>query len=234
MVREPLLLQYYQLLPGSRADGADADNTKLYRKGLGRFKRAVAARYSEATLQRLLRWQSADVRQAAVLALGLLGSMKINANLAGSLHDEDPTVRRLASEALWSVWFRADAPENNAELQRIVLLRLDEVGPEVILADFQALLRKAPRFAEVYNQRGILQFRCGCYPRAVADCERALRLNPYHFGAASGLGQCFMKQKKLRAALRSFRRALRINPNLDGVRQSVASIERLLDEEGKR
>ena len=43
-----------------------------------------------------------------------------------------------------------------------------------------------------------------------------------------------MKQKKLRAALRGFRRALRINPNLDGIRQTVASIERLLDEEGKR
>ena len=233
-MREPLLLQYYQLLPGSRADGPDADATREFRKGLTRFKRAVLARYNEATLQRLLRWQPAEVRQAAVLALGLVGSMKINASLAGCLHDEDGTVRRLASEALWSVWFRADAPENNAELQRILLLRVDEVGPEAILADFDALLRKAPRFAEVYNQRGILQFRCGVYSRAVADCERALRLNPYHFGAASGLGQCFMKQKKLRAALRGFRRALRINPNLDGVRQSIASIERLLGEEGKR
>ena len=43
-----------------------------------------------------------------------------------------------------------------------------------------------------------------------------------------------LKQKKLRAALRSFRRALRINPSLDSVRQTIASIERLLDEEGKR
>jgi tetratricopeptide (TPR) repeat protein len=234
MVREPLLLQYYGLLPGSDADGPSADNSKESRKALGRFKRAVAARYTEATLQHLLRYQAPDVRRAAVLALGLVGSMKANPNLARRLHDDDSTVRRLASEAMWSLWFRADSPENNAELQRIVLLRLDDVGPEAILADYQALLRKAPRFAEVYNQRGILQFRSGCFSRAVADCERALRLNPYHFGAASGIGQCFMKQKKLRAALRGFRRALRINPNLDGIRQTIASIERLLDEEGKR
>jgi tetratricopeptide (TPR) repeat protein len=234
MVREPLLLQYYRLLPGSRADGPTADNSKEFRKALGRFKRAVAARYNEATLQHLLRNQAPDVRQAAVVSLGLVGSMKANANLARRLHDDDATVRRLASEAMWSIWFRADSPENNAELQRIVLLRLDEVGPEAILADYQTLLRKAPRFAEVYNQRAIVQFRCGRLSRAVADCERALRLNPYHFGAASGLGQCFMKQKKLRAALRGFRRALRINPNLDSIRQTIASIERLLDEEGKR
>jgi tetratricopeptide (TPR) repeat protein len=234
MVRDPLLLQYYQLLRGARADGPDADATKEFRKGLGRFKRAVAARYNEATLQRLMRCQAAEVRRAAVLALGLIASIKVNSPLAGCLHDEDATVRRMAGEALWSVWFRADTPENNAELQRIMLLRLDEVGPEVILADFEALLRKAPRFAEVYNQRGIFQFRCGSYARAAADCDRALRLNPCHFGAASGLGQCFMKQKKLRAALRSFRRALRINPSLDGVRQTITSIERLLGEEGKR
>jgi tetratricopeptide (TPR) repeat protein len=234
MVREPLLLQYYRLLPGSRADGPEADASKDFRKGLSRFKRSVVQRYGEATLQRLLRWQNAEARQAAVLALGLVGTMKMNPSLAACLHDEDATVRRLAGEAMWSVWFRADTPQNNVELQRIVLMRLDEVGPDMILADYQALLKKAPRFAEVYNQRGILQFRCGVYSRAVADCERALRLNPHHFGAASGLGQCFLKQKKLRAALRSFRRALRINPNLDGVRQSIASIERLLDEEGKR
>jgi tetratricopeptide (TPR) repeat protein len=234
MVREPLLLQYYQLLPGSRADGQQADNTREFRKALGRFKRAVQARYNEATLQRLLRWNGAEVRQAAVLAVGLVGTMKVNSSLAACLHDEDATVRRLAGEALWSIWFRADSPENNAELQRIILMRLDEVGPEVIRGDFDALLRKGPRFAEAYNQRGIFHFRCGVYGRAAADCDRALRLNPCHFGAASGLGQCFMKQKKLRAALRSFRRALRINPNLDGVRQTISSIERLLGEEGKR
>jgi tetratricopeptide (TPR) repeat protein len=234
MVREPLLLQYYQLLPGSRADGRPADASREYRKGLTRFKRAVEARYNEATLQRLLRWLGSEVQQAAVLALGVVGTMKVNSHLAACLRDDDPTVRRLAGEAMWSIWFRADAPEHNAELQRIILMRVEDVGRDVILGDFEALLRKAPRFAEAYNQRGIFQFRCGHFARAAVDCDRALRLNPCHFGAASGLGQCYMKQKKLRAALRGFRRAVRINPNLDGVRQTITSIERLLDEEGKR
>jgi len=234
MARDPLLLQYYQLLPGPKSPGRPADKKREFRKGLTKFKRSVEARYNEATLQRLLRWPTADVRQASVLALGLVGTMKTNSSLAACLHDDDSAVRRYAAEAMWSIWFRADTPEHNAELQRIILMRIDEVGPEVILNDFEALLRKAPRFAEAHNQRGIVLFRCGEYLRAAGDCDRALRLNPCHFGAASGLAQCFMKQKKLRAALRSFRRALRINPNLDGVRQTIASIERLLGEEGKR
>src|SRR5947208_644942 len=113
MVREPLLLQHYQLLPGSRTDGRCADTNREFRKGLSRFKRAVEARYNEATLQRLLRWQQAEVRQAAALALGLAGTMRVNPALAASLHDEDSTVCRLAGEAMWSIWFRADTPENN-------------------------------------------------------------------------------------------------------------------------
>jgi Tfp pilus assembly protein PilF len=84
----------------------------------------------------------------------------------------------------------------------------------------------------VYNQRAIAYFRLGDMAKALADCERVLRLNPYHFGAASGMAQCFMKQKKLRAALRMYRRANRINPNLDGVKQVIDSLERMLGEKG--
>src|ERR1051325_10606381 len=108
MARDPLLLQYYQLLPGPRSEGRPAEKKRLFRKGLTKFKRSVEARYNEATLQRLLRWPAADVRQAAVLALGLVGTMKVNSNLAACLHDDDSTVRRFSAEATWSIWFRAD------------------------------------------------------------------------------------------------------------------------------
>ena len=91
-----------------------------------------------------------------------------------------------------------------------------------------------PTFAEAFNQRAILHFRTGNYARSIVDCEKALRLNAHHFGAACGLAQCFMKQKKLRAALRCYRRALRINPNLENVRQAISSLEEILGEEGKR
>lgn len=233
-MRQPLLLQYYHLLPDHKKEENAADWTRTFRKGLGKFKRSVEARYNEGTLERLLQHPHAEARQAAVLALGLLGTMKVNPKLAACLHDEDHVVCQLAADALWSVWYRADSSENNEELQRLMRLREDETPAEEIIAGFTALIRKSPRFAEAYNQRAIAHFRQGNYARAVADCEKALRLNPYHFGAASGMGQCFMKQKKLRAALRSYRRANRINPHLDGVKQSIESLERILGEEGKR
>ena len=234
IVVQPLILQYYHLLPEHRFEEEPADWPKQFRKALTKFKRAVEARYNESTLERLLHAHHAEVRQAAVLSLGLIGSIKVNAPLAQRLYDEDPTARLLAADAMWSIWFRADTSENNQELQRLMQLATSDAKPEEVLLGFEALIHKAPRFAEAYNQRAIFHFQRSDFARAIHDCEKVLRLNPYHFGAASGMGQCFMKQKKLRAALRIYRRANRINPNLDGVREVIQSLERTLGEEGKR
>jgi tetratricopeptide (TPR) repeat protein len=230
----PLILQYYQLLPEHRFEEDPAEWPRQFRKSLVTYKRAVESRYNEATLERLLGAQHPEVRQATILALGLAGSMHVNAAVARCLHDEDPTARQLASDALWSIWQRADTPANTQELRRLVQLAAAEANHDVILAGFDALIRRTPRFAEAYNQRAVFHFHRGDYARAVADCEKTLRLNPCHFGAAGGMGQCFMKQKKLRAALRMYRRANRINPNLEPIREAIQSLERMLGEEGKK
>ena len=231
-MRQPLLLQYYNNLPDRRAGDSARQAAHRIRRGLNRFKKAVSERYHQGTLEHLLVCPNSEVRQAAVLALGLTGSMQANAPLAARLHDEDPAVRELAADGLWSLWFRADNPENNRELQKLMRQRVDKESAAQVLAGYRTLIGKAPRFAEAYNQRAIVYFRMGNVTKAVADCEKVLRLNPFHFGAASGLAQCFMKQKKLRAALRSYRRANRINPNLDGVKQVIDSLERMLGEKG--
>ena len=234
IVVQPLLLQYYQLLPEHRLEDEPTDWPRLFRKALAKFRRCVEARYIESTLERLLHSHNPEVRQAAVLALGLTGSYQVNNAVAKCLRDEDPTARQLASDALWSIWQRADAAENVNELQRLMRMVASDRNPEEVKAGFETLIRKSPRYAEAYNQRAIFHFQRGDYAKSIADCEKALRLNPCHFGAASGMGQCFMKQKKLRAALRVYRRANRINPNLDLVRETIESLERMLGEEGKK
>jgi tetratricopeptide (TPR) repeat protein len=231
-VRQPQLLQYYHDLPDRKAGDSSRQAAHRIRRGLNRFKNSVEARYNEASLERLLFCPNTEVRQAAVLALGLTGTMLVNRALAGRLHDEDPVVSELAADALWSVWFRADAKENNQELQRLIRLTVDEDSAAEVLAGYRALIEKSPRFAEAYNQRAIVFYRLGDLAKSIADCEKVMRLNPYHFGAASGLAQCFMKQKKLRAALRCYRRANRINPHLEGVKQVIDSLERMLGEKG--
>jgi tetratricopeptide (TPR) repeat protein len=71
----------------------------------------------------------------------------------------------------------------------------------------------------------VLYYRRGEYARSAADCEKVLRLNPVHFAAASGMGQCYLRMKKPKAALRAFRTALSINPDLESVREAVSALK---------
>jgi tetratricopeptide (TPR) repeat protein len=229
------LLRFYQQLPPRQPEEPVGDWKARLGPALAAFEKEVASCYLEGTLLRVLHSTLAETRQAAALALGQLGTMNANAPLAALLHDPDDAVRELAIEALWSLWFRADTPENNEELRRLSS-QMNQPDPDfdALLADFAALLQKAPNFAEAYNQRAILHFRRGRWHDAVADCARVLRLNPYHFGAAAGMAQCYLKQKKVRLALRAYRRAYQLNPNLAEVQQAIRSLERRLGEEGKR
>jgi tetratricopeptide (TPR) repeat protein len=228
-VRIAILIEYYRRLPERRDKEAAQSWAVRIQEGLDRFKQEVTARYSEGTLQRLLNDSCVEARRAATLALGLMGTMGSNPALAERLHDADGQVRRLAADALWALWFRAESEANNRELQRLMRVR----DPEKALAGYETLLSKAPGFAEAYNQRAILYFRLEKYDKSIADCEMVLKLNPHHFGAQSGMGQCYLKQHKPKAALKAFHRALRLNPNLDGVQDTIRTLEEVLGEEGR-
>jgi tetratricopeptide (TPR) repeat protein len=226
-VSTALLVEYYNELPEPREDNLKAWET-YFRKGLERFRQKVAARYNEGTLHRLLDSSDPKIRRASVLALGELGTMSAsNALLARRLHDQDRGVRQLAAEALWSMWLRGDTEAHNRELQRLVELR----DRRKKRAGLDALIQDAPHFAESYNQRAILHFQTKEWPKAIADCEKVLQLNPYHFAAAAGMGRCYLELGKHRSALKAFRKALRINPAMEEVKKAIRALESALGEE---
>lgn len=206
-----LLVELFDRLPALRP----GDDEDLWAAGaqhpLRAFAAAVREQYTEGTLQRVLSTADATARQAAALALGLVGTAESVPAVAAALHDADPRVRRLAADALWELWFRGGTDAQNTRL------RAAAADPDAIKAraDLDALVRDAPEFAEAYNQRAIWFFKRGDFTRAVEDCEAVLRLNPHHFGAAAGMGQCLLRLNRPRAALRAFRQALDINPDLD-------------------
>jgi tetratricopeptide (TPR) repeat protein len=240
----PLLVEFFSALPedavqeapdlpASRSGDREGPARKPAAGGKARrraavhvFCKQVQERYTEGTLFRLLQMGDAAARRACAFALGLLGTMAANEALAGSLHDEDEEVARLASDALWTLWFRGDSSPHSDELHRLVRSR----DPEKALDGLSDLIKRAPRFAEAYNQRALVHFRLEQFDRSAADCESALKLNPHHFGAQAGLGQCYLRLRKHRAALRAFKVALRINPRLEGVAEAVRTLENTLGE----
>ena len=225
-----LLVEYYQRMPTRRAKDDAETWRRRQEEGRQKFLQRAQARYNEGTLLRLLAGADPKARRASLVALGQFGTMEANTAMAARLKDDDGETRRAAAEALWALWFRADDEENNRELQRLMRLR----DREKAAAGLDLLVQKAPRFAEAYNQRAVVFFRMKQFERSIADCEKALQLNPCHFGAQAGMAQCYMQLRKHKAALRAFRAALRINPNLDGVAETIRALENALGEEGRK
>lgn len=194
-------------------------------QNLEHYRQQVASRYTEATLARISETANTDARRAAVLALGAMGTYEFsNAVLAKAQRDSDPTVRYIAERGLWAIWSRADTPENNETLERIAtLVRQEQLDDALQLAD--KLIARAPRFAEAYNQRAIIYYALQRYQESANDCERVLELNPVHFGALNGLAGCQHRLDKRTEALKTLRRALKLRPFNEGLRESIAALE---------
>lgn len=217
----PLLAEYYEAF--------------LLDRDLGLFRERVAARYAEETLCRVLELSPhASARRGAVLALGVLGTFDVcNTSLGRALRDEDAVVRTMAERALWVVWFRADTPDNNRELEEVRALvaagALDEAVERA-----GRLVAKAPRFAEAYNQRAIAYFKQGRFADSAEDCIRTLTLNPVHIGALGGLAQCQLNMDQAREALKTLRRGLKLQPHSEGLLEHVRMLEARLESDGPR
>ncbi len=199
------------------------------------FKSRVAARYTEGTLARILSGsRTVTARRAAVLSLGLVGSFEgSNPVLGRALADSDPIARAMAEDALWAIWFRADTRENNEILDRVrVLIGRQQLKEAEALAT--RLIANAPNFAEAYNQRAFAYFLEGRLAESAADCQRVLTRNPWHIGAIEGLAKCQLGLDRPHDALKSLRRALKLRPHNDSLRDLVNSLEAAIEADGSR
>ncbi len=188
----------------------------------------VTSRYTIGTLERLAGHGERLTRRGAVKVLGLVGQFESNATLGRALGDSDRGVRELAEQGIRWLWCRAGAVALRKRLSTLVRLNASQRYQHAVRHASQ-LLETAPELAEAWNQRAVAQFGLGQFEPSIRDCRRTLELNPFHFAAATGMGQCYLQLGNRQAALDSFRLALRINPNLEGVRAHVLHLERTLN-----
>ncbi len=189
----------------------------------------VSRLYTAGSLQRLAQNHLPEARRAAVLALGFIGDYSVNHTMGCALLDNDRTVRMIAENGIRSVWARAGNDEERQELNVIMRLGAAQQYDEA-LRRASELLDKAPWFAEVWNQRATARFHLGRFAEAIRDCHQALEINPYHFVAAMCMGQSYLKVENPASALEAFRRALRLNPDLEGVRVQVVRLTRAVED----
>ena len=165
-------------------------------------------------------------RRRGALGLGLSGRMDDVPMLVAALRDSDDTVRTIAEEALWTVWSRS----GDARVDDLFKRGVSEMNAEHFrdaIATFTRIIELKPDFAEGWNKRATAYYLAGEYRRSLADCDEVIKRNPQHFGALSGYGQIYLRLDRPDKALEYFRRALAVNPNLDGVQSLIDRLEEL-------
>jgi tetratricopeptide (TPR) repeat protein len=212
--RPPLLLVLYQ----QYLDHQDS----------ARFLRAVSGRYATGSLERLAKHPSREVRRAAVMALGMVGEYDSNHTMGCALLDDDRMVRTLAENGIRTIWTRAGNVSEREELGAILRLNAAQLHRDA-LARATLLVERAPWFAEAWYQRAVAYAALGRLVESIRDCFQALEINPYHFVAATSMGYHYLELDNPVSALECFRRALGLNPGLEGVRAQIARLKRLVE-----
>lgn len=168
-------------------------------------------------------------RIIATQQLGDLGDFAAAPFLLEMLH-EPGDIGSVAEASLWSIFM---APPSNPEARLLLHRGMATMSRTSSwpTADqcFTQLITIAPEFAEGWNKRATLRYLMHRFEESISDCKRTLELNPYHFGAASGMGMCLAKVGDYHAALAAFELAMFLNPRLS-LESNIQTIKEVIKE----
>ena len=135
----------------------------------------------------------------------------------------DPIEAGRLESQIWQYWLEAPDAASNSQMVRIGRAMAGaELAVALNLAD--QLVDSYPNYAEAWNKRATIHYLMGDNTASVADIRETVALEPRHFGAISGLGLIFMREKNLDAALDAFEKVLDINPASVSAQRSVARL----------
>jgi tetratricopeptide (TPR) repeat protein len=128
-------------------------------------------------------------------------------------------------DEIWKLWmaYRDSAAAFDLERATRALGALDFPAAEGILA---RLVATHPDFAEAWNKRATLYYMQKRDKESVASIHRTLELEPRHYGAICGFAQICLSLGDTDSALFAFDAALRVNPHLENVRETIDKLLR--------
>ncbi|MDO8288482.1 MAG: tetratricopeptide repeat protein [Parvibaculum sp.] len=132
--------------------------------------------------------------------------------------------------AIEQVWLQSGSPSIDILMQR-GLEAFDAKDYERAFFYFNEVVVLEPEFVEGWHKRATVYYVQNNFSRALSDLEQVLRLEPRQFVAMGGLAQMLIELGDKKGALEVFRRALAINPWLDGAAEIEKSLS--IDVEGR-
>jgi tetratricopeptide (TPR) repeat protein len=143
---------------------------------------------------------------------------------------QDADEARGISGAIERVWMRSGSDTADLLMERVSTAISKKEWP---LAEelLDKMIEIEPQWAEVWNKRATVRFFNEDLSGSMADLAYVLKLEPRHYTALVGMGVILQRRDFDAQALRVFRRALEINPQLDDIRKRVEKLQ--LEVEGR-
>ena len=136
---------------------------------------------------------------------------------------QDRDEARGLSGAIQRVWARSGSDTADLLMERVAtLMRQKELKPAEDLLD--RLIDIEPQWAEAWSRRATMRFLEHNHAGAMEDLAHVLQIEPRHFMALVGVGAILEREDNKAQALRAFRRALEINPQLSDIREKVEKL----------
>ena len=123
----------------------------------------------------------------------------------------DEQFARTIENAIWQHWMA----QPNEKIQKLVKEAM-EARRWYDFAKARKILNKvvtlAPDYAEGWNQRAFILFLQEKFDESLSDLERAIELEPRHFGALAGQARILMRQGRFATGQAILKKAVKIYP----------------------
>lgn len=136
----------------------------------------------------------------------------------------DAETAKPIEQAILREFLATESPTIELLMSRVAVT-IQEKKYNTALALLDNIIELDPGYAEGWNKRATVNYLLDDYVAALRDVERALALQPNHFGAVYGLGILMREFGARDLALDAFERALSINPFLENAQKAVENLE---------
>lgn len=144
-----------------------------------------------------------------------------------------PTEEEAASAALdiWAAWMESGSAAADLVMERAVTAQ-SHGKLDLARNLYDRVIQIQPGYAEAYNRRASVFLLEDRYDEALRDVNEALRLEPRHFGAWTGLGRVLEELGARDEALVAYREALKIHPTLGPAKAAEARLVKEMNGQG--
>ncbi len=144
---------------------------------------------------------------------------------------KSPAEARGIVGAIERAWLQSGSDTADLLMQR-TLQAMKKKNYKLALQLLDKMVVIEPGWAEIWNQRATARYYEDNPDGAVADIAEALSREPRHFSALVGLGLILRRANQEQMALKVFRRAVQINPQLEDIKKTIEKLE--LSVEGQK